>query len=92
MTATLISGTEIARQIREEIKQEVIQLKAKHNLIPGLVTVLLGTDPGSLSYLYNRKGKNRQSLAGRNTLFSFMVGDLITNKDCIRNNGCYTIV
>ena len=55
MTAKLISGTEIAKQIREEIKQEVIQLKAKHNLIPGLVTVLLGTDPGSLSYITGKE-------------------------------------
>ena len=55
MTAKLISGTEIARQIREEIKQEVIQLKAKHNLIPGLATVLLGADPGSLSYITGKE-------------------------------------
>jgi len=55
MTAKLISGTEIARQIREEIKQEVIQLKAKHNLIPGLATVLLGNDPGSLSYISGKE-------------------------------------
>ena len=55
MTAKLISGTEIARQIREEIKQEAIQLKAKYNLIPGLVTVLLGADPGSLSYITGKE-------------------------------------
>ena len=51
MTAKLISGTEIALQIREEIKQEVIQLKAKHNVVPGIATVLLGANPGSLSYI-----------------------------------------
>jgi methylenetetrahydrofolate dehydrogenase (NADP+)/methenyltetrahydrofolate cyclohydrolase len=55
MTAKLISGTEIARQIKEEIKQEAIQLKAKYNLIPGLVTVLLGADPGSLSYITGKE-------------------------------------
>ena len=55
MTAKLISGAEIAAQIREEIKQEVLQLKAKHNLVPGLVTVLLGTDPGSLSYITGKE-------------------------------------
>jgi hypothetical protein len=32
MTAKLISGAEIAKQIREEIKQEVIELKAKHHI------------------------------------------------------------
>ena len=55
MTAKLISGTEIARQIREEITQEAFQLKAKYNLIPGLVTVLLGADPGSLSYITGKE-------------------------------------
>jgi methylenetetrahydrofolate dehydrogenase (NADP+) / methenyltetrahydrofolate cyclohydrolase len=55
MTAKLISGAEIAAQIREEIKQEVLQLKAKHNLVPGLATVLLGSDPGSLSYISGKE-------------------------------------
>ncbi len=55
MTAKLISGSEIARQIREEIKQETLQLKAKHNLVPGLATVLLGMDPGSLSYITGKE-------------------------------------
>ncbi|MGP8079211.1 MAG: bifunctional 5,10-methylenetetrahydrofolate dehydrogenase/5,10-methenyltetrahydrofolate cyclohydrolase [Dehalococcoidales bacterium] len=55
MTAKIISGAEIAAQIREEIKQEVLQLKAKNNIIPGLATVLLGTDPGSLSYITGKE-------------------------------------
>jgi methylenetetrahydrofolate dehydrogenase (NADP+)/methenyltetrahydrofolate cyclohydrolase len=55
MTAKIINGAEIAAQIREEIKQEVLQLRAKHNLVPGLVTVLLGSDPGSLSYISGKE-------------------------------------
>jgi methylenetetrahydrofolate dehydrogenase (NADP+)/methenyltetrahydrofolate cyclohydrolase len=55
MTAKIINGAEIAGQIREEIKQEVLQLKAKHSLVPGLATVLLGTDPGSLSYISGKE-------------------------------------
>jgi len=55
MTAKLISGTEIAKQIREEIKQEVLHLKAKYNLVPGLATILLGSDPGSLSYISGKE-------------------------------------
>jgi len=58
MTAKLISGTEIARQIREEIRQEVAELKEKHNIVPGLVTVLVGADPASLVYV---GGKERTS-------------------------------
>jgi len=51
MTAQIISGTEIAKQIREELKQEIAQLKAKHNLVPGLATVLVGENPASQSYV-----------------------------------------
>ena len=51
MPAQIISGTEIARQIREELKQEIAELKERHNLIPGLVTVLVGEDPASQVYV-----------------------------------------
>ncbi len=51
MTAQIISGTETAKEIREELKQEIDQLKEKHNLIPGLATVLVGEDPASQVYV-----------------------------------------
>ena len=51
MAATLIKGAEVAAQIRAELKEEVAELKAKHNLVPGLVTILVGQDPGSVSYV-----------------------------------------
>ncbi len=49
MAAKLISGTEISKQIREELAQEVKDLKAKHNAVPGLVTILVGENPASVS-------------------------------------------
>jgi len=51
MTAKLIKGAEVAAQIREELKKEVAELKAKHNIVPGLVTVLVGADPASQVYV-----------------------------------------
>lgn len=51
MTAQIISGTEIAKQIREELKQEIAELKEKHGLVPGLVTILVGEDPASQVYV-----------------------------------------
>jgi methylenetetrahydrofolate dehydrogenase (NADP+)/methenyltetrahydrofolate cyclohydrolase len=51
MAATLIKGSEISKQIREELKQEVAQLKAKHNLVPGLATILVGEDEASKVYV-----------------------------------------
>ncbi len=51
MSAKIISGTETAKVIREELKTEVAQLKEKHDLVPGLVTILVGEDPASQSYV-----------------------------------------
>mgnify|MGYP001149040840 CR=1 FL=1 len=51
MTAQIINGTEIAKQIRQELEQEIRELKEKHNLIPGLATVLVGDDAASRVYV-----------------------------------------
>ncbi len=51
MTATLIKGTEIREQILEEITAEVKQIKEKHGVVPGLVTILVGESPASISYV-----------------------------------------
>jgi|UniRef100_A0A7C5AMS3 methylenetetrahydrofolate dehydrogenase (NADP+)/methenyltetrahydrofolate cyclohydrolase len=51
MAAKLIKGAEVAAQIREELKKEVEELKAKYNITPGLVTILVGEDPASVSYV-----------------------------------------
>jgi methylenetetrahydrofolate dehydrogenase (NADP+)/methenyltetrahydrofolate cyclohydrolase len=51
MAATLIKGSEISKQIREELKQEVAQLKERHNLVPGLATILVGEDEASKVYV-----------------------------------------
>ncbi len=51
MAAQIISGTEIAKQIREELKQEIDELKEKHNIVPGLASVLVGEDPASQVYV-----------------------------------------
>jgi len=51
MTAKLINGNEIAQQIREELKQEVAQLKSTRDITPGLVTIVVGENPASVSYV-----------------------------------------
>ena len=50
MAADIISGTEIAAQIREELKAQVAELKKK-GITPGLVMVRVGEDPASVSYV-----------------------------------------
>ncbi|HEY78466.1 MAG TPA: bifunctional methylenetetrahydrofolate dehydrogenase/methenyltetrahydrofolate cyclohydrolase FolD [Dehalococcoidia bacterium] len=61
MTAQLIKGAEVAKQIREELAAEIAELKAKHNVVPGLVTVLVGADPASQVYV-GAKEKTSQEL------------------------------
>lgn len=51
MAAQLIKGTEIREQILEEITAEVKEIKEKHGQVPGLVTILVGQSPASISYV-----------------------------------------
>ncbi len=51
MTAKLIKGTEIREVILEEVKSGVEQIKEKYGVVPGLVTILVGENPASISYV-----------------------------------------
>ena len=50
MPAEIIDGRKIASEIQEELKQRVNKLKEK-GVTPGLVAIVVGEDPGTLSYL-----------------------------------------
>ena len=39
---TLIDGKQIAADLRKELKKEILNLKSKHNKIPGLTVILIG--------------------------------------------------
>jgi methylenetetrahydrofolate dehydrogenase (NADP+)/methenyltetrahydrofolate cyclohydrolase len=60
MTAKLINGNEIAQQIREELKQETARLKEKFNVVPGLVTILVGENPASVSYVTAKQKTSKE--------------------------------
>ncbi|MBT4268531.1 MAG: bifunctional methylenetetrahydrofolate dehydrogenase/methenyltetrahydrofolate cyclohydrolase FolD [Deltaproteobacteria bacterium] len=49
-----LSGTEISKQIKEELKKEVISLKAQ-GVRPKLAVILVGDDPGSAIYVNSKK-------------------------------------
>jgi methylenetetrahydrofolate dehydrogenase (NADP+)/methenyltetrahydrofolate cyclohydrolase len=51
MTAKLIKGTEVREDILKEIADEVADIKEKHGVVPGLVTILVGENPASISYV-----------------------------------------
>ncbi len=54
MGAVLIKGTEIRRVILQEIADEVESLKKATGQVPGLVTILVGENPASLSYVTSK--------------------------------------
>jgi methylenetetrahydrofolate dehydrogenase (NADP+)/methenyltetrahydrofolate cyclohydrolase len=60
MTAKLINGNEVAQQIREELKQETANLKTKYNVVPGLVTILVGENPASVSYVTAKQKTSKE--------------------------------
>lgn len=53
--AKLLSGTELAEKMREEMKKEIAFLKEKQNLVPGLAVILVGDNPASISYVRGKE-------------------------------------
>ena len=51
----LIDGKKIAAELREELKKEVIELKTKHNKVPGLTVILIGDMAPSQIYVRNKE-------------------------------------
>ena len=51
----LIDGKKAAAELREELKQEVIELKTKYNKVPGLTVILIGDMAPSQIYVRNKE-------------------------------------
>ena len=54
--ARILSGKELATKMRQEMQLELTKLKNEHTLVPALSVILVGDDPGSISYV---KGKEK---------------------------------
>ncbi len=54
MTARIIDGKAAAAQLRARVAEEAGRLKARHGLVPGLATLLVGNDPASEVYVRNK--------------------------------------
>jgi methylenetetrahydrofolate dehydrogenase (NADP+)/methenyltetrahydrofolate cyclohydrolase len=52
----IISGKQLSKEVREEVRLEVAALKEKYGKVPHLVVILVGNDPASESYV---KAKER---------------------------------
>ena len=65
MSADVIDGKAFAGRVREKVAAQVAQLKADHNITPGLAVVLVGEDPASQVYV---RSKGKQTVeAGMNS-------------------------
>ncbi len=51
MTAELISGTAISKEIKAELKEEVAAFTEKHGFPPHITVILVGDNPASASYV-----------------------------------------
>lgn len=49
--ADIISGTEMRAAILDELRREVAEMRERHGAVPGLVTILVGENPASISYV-----------------------------------------
>ena len=54
-TATIIDGKEASARLKDCVAKAVADLKAKHGLVPGLATVLVGEDPASQVYVASKQ-------------------------------------
>ena len=55
MTARLIDGKTASARLKDAVAISVAELKAKHGLVPGLATVLVGEDPASQVYVASKQ-------------------------------------
>ncbi|MDX6566953.1 MAG: methylenetetrahydrofolate dehydrogenase / methenyltetrahydrofolate cyclohydrolase, partial [Gaiellales bacterium] len=54
MTAAIIDGAAVSSRVREEVAAGVADLVARGGPVPGLATVLVGSDPASQVYVRNK--------------------------------------
>lgn len=55
MSAKIIDGKQIAAKVRDQIAAAVSKMKAEHDYVPGLATVLVGEDPASATYVRSKQ-------------------------------------
>ena len=79
MSAQILDGKALAAAIKTELKGRVVALTAK-GITPGLGTILVGTDPGSLAYV---DGKHRDCKEVGINSIRFDLPESATEKDVL---------
>ena len=55
MTAKILNGKILAREIRGEVATGIAEMQQNHGVTPGLAAVLVGDDPASAIYVRNKR-------------------------------------
>ena len=66
----IINGKEIAKSLKESLAAKVVELNDKYGRTPNLVVILVGEDPGSVSYVTG-KAKAADEVGIRNKTLRF---------------------
>lgn len=62
----IVSGTELAKEIKEKVKSDVVETVKQYGRPPHLVVILVGEDPASQSYVKG-KGKDAEEVGFKST-------------------------
>ena len=76
----IINGKEVAKSLRESLAAQVVELNSRYGRTPNLVVILVGEDPGSVSYVTG-KAKAATEIGIRNTTLRYP--DTITEKELL---------
>ena len=85
----IISGKDLAKEKREAMANEVIELNKKYGRVPHLVVILVGEDAGSVSYVRG-KAKACDEIGIKNTTITYDVNvseeELLNKIDELNND------
>jgi 5,10-methylene-tetrahydrofolate dehydrogenase/methenyl tetrahydrofolate cyclohydrolase len=81
MTAQLIDGKAVADSVKQQVQKDAEMLKTKHNVVPGLATILIGENPASKLYV-GMKQKTANEL-GMHSVGEHLPAD-ITQEDALK--------
>ena len=72
----LIDGKKAAAELRAELKEEVAELKSKHNKVPGLTVILIGDLTPSQIYVRNKE-KSANEVGLKSEVIKYRYGVLM---------------
>ncbi len=81
MSANIIDGKAFAAKLCIRVGEHVANLKAKHNITPGLAVIIIGHDPASQVYVRN---KAKQTLEVGMNSFKYELDEDVSEADLLK--------